>query len=99
MRPIDADILLEQMKTRRNYIGRRSDDVCLVEDAPTIDVRPVKCGIYYIDEDPDEWYGCRNYCASCKSNWLGPVQYCPNCGLKLKLITLSEEKDEQNRCD
>lgn len=36
MRPIDADVLLEQMKHRKEYVGRPSDPVCLVEDAPTI---------------------------------------------------------------
>ena len=38
MRLIDADILLEQMKHRRDYVGRPSDPVCLVEDAPTVDL-------------------------------------------------------------
>lgn len=36
MRLIDADVLLEQMKHRRDYVGRPSDPVCLVEDAPTV---------------------------------------------------------------
>ena len=36
MRLIDGDALLEQMKHRRDYVGRPSDPVCLVEDAPTI---------------------------------------------------------------
>ena len=36
MRLIDADALLEQMKHRKEYIGRPSDPVCLVEDAQTI---------------------------------------------------------------
>ena len=36
MRLIDADALLEQMKRRKDYVGRPSDPVCLVEDAPTI---------------------------------------------------------------
>ena len=36
MRLIDADALLEQMKHRRDYVGRWSDPVCLVEDALTI---------------------------------------------------------------
>lgn len=38
---IDADALLAQMKDRRFYVGRRSDPVCLVEDAPAADVEPV----------------------------------------------------------
>ena len=36
MRLIDADALLEQMIHRREYVGRASDAVCLVEDAPTV---------------------------------------------------------------
>lgn len=36
MRPIDADVLLEKMKRRRDFVGRASDPVCLVEDAPTV---------------------------------------------------------------
>lgn len=36
MRPIDGDALLKQMKHRKEYVGRLSDPVCLVEDAPTI---------------------------------------------------------------
>ena len=41
MELIDRDILLEQMKSRKNYIGRPSDPVCLVEDAPAVDAVPV----------------------------------------------------------
>lgn len=35
-RLIDADALLEQMKHRKDYVGRQSDPVCIVEDAPTV---------------------------------------------------------------
>lgn len=41
MRLIDADALLEQMKHRKEYVGRPSDPVCLVEDAPTIPAVPL----------------------------------------------------------
>lgn len=40
-RLIDADPLLEQMTRRKDYIGRPSDPVCLVEDAPAVDAVPV----------------------------------------------------------
>lgn len=30
------------MRRRKDYIGRPSDPVCLVEDAPTVDAVPVK---------------------------------------------------------
>ena len=35
-RLINGDALLEQMKHRKEYVGRPSDPVCLVEDAPTV---------------------------------------------------------------
>ena len=35
-RLIDGDILQEQMKKRKNFVGRVSDADCLVADAPTI---------------------------------------------------------------
>ena len=41
MRLVDADPLPEAMKERKGYIGRASDPICLVEDAPTIDAVPV----------------------------------------------------------
>lgn len=42
---IDRQALLDAMKNRRWVIGRASDPVCLVEDAPTIDaVEVVRCG-------------------------------------------------------
>ena len=41
MRLIDGDPLLAKMKRRREYVGRPSDPVCLVEDAPTVDAVPV----------------------------------------------------------
>lgn len=50
MRPIDADALLEQMKHRKEYIGRPSDPVCLVEDAPTVDAVPIEKVAYLLAE-------------------------------------------------
>lgn len=54
-RLIDADVLLGQMKHRRDYVGRPSDPVCLVEDAPTVggwvsvkDRLPDKSGAYLV---------------------------------------------------
>ena len=44
IRPIDGNELLEQMKHRKDYVGRLSDPICLVQDAPTIDTMPmVRC--------------------------------------------------------
>ena len=35
-RLIDADVLRKKMAERRSYVGRLSDPLCLIEDAPTI---------------------------------------------------------------
>ena len=36
MRLIDADALYEKMKHRYDWVGRPSDALCLIEDAPTV---------------------------------------------------------------
>ena len=61
MRLIDADVLLEQMKRRRDYVGRASDAVCLVEDAPTIEAEPV--------------IHCK-YCKHCVAHGDGKTYHC-----------------------
>ena len=38
MHLIDADILLEQMKHRKDYVGCLFDPVCLIKDAPIIEI-------------------------------------------------------------
>lgn len=41
---IDREALLEAMKHRKEYYGRKSDPICLVEDAPSIPApRWVRC--------------------------------------------------------
>ena len=41
---IDREALLETMKHRKEYYGRKSDPICLVEDAPSIPApRWVRC--------------------------------------------------------
>lgn len=54
MRLTDADALLEQMKHRKNYVGRPSDPVCLVEDAPTFDIFQKLWNALYAEEDKFE---------------------------------------------
>ena len=51
MRLIDADALLEQMRRRKDYVGRPSDPVCLVEDAPTFDIFQKLWNALYAEED------------------------------------------------
>ena len=81
MRLIDADILLEQMKHRRDYVGRPSDAVCLVEDAPTIEAEPVRRG---------RWinHGSFVTCSVCNEEQYGIDTgrfYCQNCGAKMEV--------------
>ncbi len=61
MRLIDADVLLEQMKHRRDYVGRASDAICLVEDAPTVEAENALILMvlqYCTDEDGYLWNCC-----------------------------------------
>lgn len=81
MRLIDADILLEQMKHRKDYVGRPSDAVCLVEDAPTIEAEPVRRG---------RWinHGSFVTCSVCNEEQYGIDTgrfYCQNCGAKMEV--------------
>ena len=76
---IDADALLAQMKDRRFYVGRRSDPVCLVEDAPAADVEPKR--------KPGHWaYNPGDnipYCSECLMPQDSECNYCPSCGAKM----------------
>lgn len=61
-RLIDADALLEKMKHRRDYVGRSSDPICLIEDAPTVtgwisvnDKLPESAGEYIVAYHPCYW--------------------------------------------
>lgn len=90
---IDADALLAQMKDRRFYIGRRSDPVCIIEDAPAADVEPVRHGRWDYDSDGVPW------CTTCGEpalqrlhlylkirSFSAPFEkskFCPNCGAKM----------------
>ena len=79
MRLIDADVLLEQMKHRKDYVGRPSDAVCLVEDAPTIEAEPIRRG---------RWinHGSFVTCSVCNEEQYGIDTgrfYCQNCGAKM----------------
>lgn len=81
MRLIDADVLLEQMKHRRDYVGRPSDAVCLVEDAPTIEAEPVK---------RRRWinHGSFVTCSVCNEEQYGIDTgrfYCQNCGARMEV--------------
>lgn len=81
MRLIDADILLEKMKHRRDYVGRPSDPVCLIEDAPIVEAKPIIYA-YWQDVSPyDKHYG---RCSNCHSSPYWKTSYCPECGAKMR---------------
>lgn len=91
MRLIDADILLKQMKHRKEYIGRPSDPVCLVEDASTVDAVPVKHGrwkyvgaLYNGNHHECAQYNCSE-CGLSQTFIDVPAYYsfCPICGAKM----------------
>ena len=71
----------------------------MIDELPAVDAEPVKRGVFYRDDDRDEWYTYRNHCVSCGQTWMGSTNYCPNCGLKLKEVNILEEKDESGRRD
>jgi len=84
MRLIDGDILLEQMKHRMDYVGRPSDAVCLVEDAPTIEAKPIKHGKWWQD-----MFGIFWVCSACNmptdvKSASKYFKYCPFCGAKME---------------
>jgi hypothetical protein len=78
MRLIDADKLLEKMEHRRDYVGRLSDPVCLIEDAPTVAVQCKDC-IHYGHMDGKEIvfpdYVCPCQCDDYWYSWLPPPDW------------------------
>ena len=86
MRLIDADALMEQMKRRKDFVGRPSDPVCLVEDAPTIEAEPIRHG-HWIDKPTGKYSNWQSYCSACgKHSQIGGIESnrhkprCPWCG-------------------
>lgn len=86
MKLIDADALMEQMKRRKEFVGRPSDPVCLVEDAPTIEAEPVRHG-HWIDKPTGKYGNWQSYCSACgKHSQIGGIESnrhkprCPWCG-------------------
>ena len=78
MRMIDGDALLVRMRFRKSCIGRQSDPVCLVEDAPTVDAVPVVHGRWIAQE-----YGDQKECSICGELFCCYGNYCMNCGAKM----------------
>lgn len=87
MRLIDADVLMEQMKRRREFVGRASDPVCLVEDAPTIEAEPVRHGHW-----EESVYRGMLACSECRIYHIPKgdeydFTYCPHCGAKMDEVS------------
>ena len=84
---IEKGALLEAMKKRKNYVGRLSDPVCLVEDAPTVDAVPVKHGRWIDNKDSIIGEIIERNCSLCGQRTTGLYDhffpYCPNCGAKM----------------
>ena len=99
---VDADALLEQMKLRRFFVGRLSDPICIIEDAPAADVAEVRHG-RWVQSDLDKDFVTCSECKRMKlqnrmawnlntaEHW--GLHYCPNCGAKMS----GPEGDEMER--
>lgn len=69
--------LLEKMKTRKGFYGRRSDPVCLVEDAPAIEAIPIIHGYWEIVG------GNTVKCSICGEISCCKGKYCSDCGARM----------------
>ena len=65
------------MKTRKGFYGRRSDPVCLVEDAPAIEAIPIIHGYWEIVWDNTFKCSICGEISCCKGN------YCSDCGARM----------------
>ena len=95
---IDADVLLEQMKLRRFFVGRSSDPICIIEDAPAADVSEVRHGRWIETDDRPNVESDRMYrCSVCnfadEHSPSADVPFCWHCGAKMS----GPEGDEMER--
>lgn len=87
MRPVDADYVIEKM--RENIYEYTTADVNCVDDAPTLDVEPVRHRRWLRTDA----YPHRIYCSECYATFIRndeflhlediPHNYCPNCGARM----------------
>ena len=85
---IDADVVLEQMRNRKFYVGRLSDPVCIIKDASAADVAPVRHGHWaYIIRERNKYEKVTGFDAMgfthiviVHTHVRGPVPYCSECG-------------------
>lgn len=106
---MNRDKVIKWLECRKEHICRVCPYYCENDGGPCLmyadtiallkEPETVKCGVFYREDDKDEWYTYPNHCVSCGHTWMGSTNYCPNCGLKLKEVDILEGKDESGRCD
>lgn len=81
MRLIDADVLLEKIKTSIFY-KFYSALVALIQEAPTVDAVPVTRAHWFVPRDckHDDIFCCSN-CHHVRTGY--PSRYCPHCGARM----------------
>lgn len=83
MRLIDADRLKEVF--HRNVVLAEAFD-CLIDNAPTIDAKPIEHGSWFGDEDGSVWE-CNQCGLAWQLNYGTPqeneMNYCPKCGARM----------------
>lgn len=96
MRLIDADELKEGLKDlkavgyNQKYVQGLQDAIDdyfpqIIDDAPTVDVQPVKHGQWTWDSNaPHREYGAYK-CSNCGCHSDFEENYCPNCGARMDL--------------
>lgn len=80
MRLIDADELAEKMKSRMWMVGRASDAVCLIEDAPTLETTHAIKAEWEFDRP--HHYACSN-CGLMWGDSALMMRFCPKCGAEM----------------
>ena len=91
-RLIDADALICKWKASMLHMVKEKDGMHPIsmevliedlEDAPTIEVEPVKHG--RVVTSTDRWHTMHQNCSECGEElaWKAYPKYCPNCGAKM----------------
>lgn len=86
MRPIDADKVLETMRSNMDmqelYLPTHFIDL-VIEDMPTIEVEPVKHAQWIRKHNS---FPQRYFCTNCGEGAVGRFAFCPNCGYKMGVM-------------
>ena len=89
MRPVDADIIIQNLTGMKNYYDAIALDgmIKALKEAPTIEAAPVVHGEWILEREPDGTPYCY-HCSVCDSDFMRiniktVFPYCPNCGAKM----------------